>query len=144
MTTVIDLPVTKRAEDVYHEYPHFRLIQRFDRMIDELDINYNALALHHLKINPSQLYNWRGGQQPGPQACLNIAKALDVPVEVILWEAGHLDEEPVRTTRGLEDADEWAGLLYDIRTILPAPAREALRRQVQAFLGLFKQHGNKE
>lgn len=46
----------------------------------------------HIGLSASHLYNLRNGKQPGLQVCLDIARALHLQPDYVLFLAGHIEE----------------------------------------------------
>jgi transcriptional regulator with XRE-family HTH domain len=71
---------------------HQPLINFLEQEADKRGLNLTELA-ERLGISPSHLYTIRNGKQPGLKVCLDIARALKVRPDYILFLAGHITED---------------------------------------------------
>lgn len=71
---------------------HQRLIDFLEEEAAKRNQNLGELA-EAMGINPSQLYNLRGGKQPGLKLCRDIARFTHQRLDYILLLAGQITED---------------------------------------------------
>lgn len=79
--------VTKTMAQVEHQ----RLIDFLEEEARNRSLNLGEFAVA-IGISPSHLYNIRNGKQPGLQVCIEIARAMHIAPDYVLYLAGHIEE----------------------------------------------------
>lgn len=75
---------------------HQRLLDYLDKEANSRGLTLAELALS-IGMTPTHLYNLRNGKQPGLQVCLDIARALKLRPEFVLYLAGHIREDELES-----------------------------------------------